>query len=85
MRGIDEHKAILDSAVANAFLDIRGDVDEGPSGRHVEPEFLAVAFHSRLLFLFIKTSVLRMRILEGCGQSIISVVVRRSQVRVVIG
>jgi hypothetical protein len=45
MLGINEYQAILNSAVVNTLLHIRGDVDEGPSGGHVEPEFFAEAFH----------------------------------------
>jgi len=45
MLGIDQHQALGNAALIDAFLHIRGDVDEGPTGGHVEPEFFAVAFH----------------------------------------
>ena len=45
MLGIDQHQAFRNAALVDALLDIRRDVDEGPSGGDIEPEFFAVAFH----------------------------------------
>ena len=45
MSGINEHEAIFDPAFVDALLNIGGDVDEGASGGHVEPEFFSITFH----------------------------------------
>ena len=45
MLGIYEYETFRDPAFIDALLDIRGDIDEGPSGGDVEPQFFAVAFH----------------------------------------
>lgn len=63
MLGINEHETLRNATFVDALLHVRRDLDKGPSGGDVEPEFLAVAFHSRLLWLIIKTGILRIRIL----------------------
>jgi hypothetical protein len=45
VHGVDECEAILDAALVDSSLHVAGDVDEGASGGHFEPEFFAVAFH----------------------------------------
>ena len=42
---VHEAQTLFDRALAQALLDLRGDVDEAAAGRHLEPEFFAVGFH----------------------------------------
>jgi len=46
--GVDKHKPFPDSALVQTFFDLAGDIDKGPAGRHLKPEFLAIAFHAFL-------------------------------------
>jgi hypothetical protein len=60
MLGIDEYEAIGNATRIDAFLDIGGDVDESPAGRHVEPQLLAVVFHFAISLVgicFTQTSI----------------------------
>jgi hypothetical protein len=45
MHGVDQHEAFLDAAFLQAFIHLRGDVDEGSAARHLKPELFAIAFH----------------------------------------
>ena len=45
MLGIDQHQTFGNATLVDALLDVRGDVDEGPPGGDIEPEFFAVVFH----------------------------------------
>ena len=45
LRRIHECHALADAALAEALLHLGRDVDEGPAGGHVEPEFFAEGFH----------------------------------------
>jgi hypothetical protein len=45
MPGIDEHQPFLCATFINATLDVASDVDEGPAGWYLEPEFFSVTFH----------------------------------------
>lgn len=44
---IDEAEAFLDSALGQAFVNLRGDVQESPAGRDLKPELFTVGFHHR--------------------------------------
>jgi hypothetical protein len=48
MHGVNEHNALFDAAFPQAFLHLRGDVNERPAGGHLKPKFFAVAFHAYL-------------------------------------
>jgi hypothetical protein len=50
---VTEYKSIFDTALPETILNLRSNVDEGSSGRHLEPEFFSVAFH----FFFFPQSV----------------------------
>ena len=45
MHGIDKDKPFLDSTILQALVDLRCDIDEGPSGGNMEEQFFAKAFH----------------------------------------
>jgi hypothetical protein len=49
--GIDQHETFSDTAVPDAILDLRGDIDQYAPRGHTEPQFLAVTFHNRLHFV----------------------------------
>jgi hypothetical protein len=46
MHGIYEAQALGYAAFAKALLDLGRDVDEGPAGRDVEPEFFTEGSHT---------------------------------------
>ena len=50
VHGVDERQPFADAALKQARFNIGSDVDEGPPGGHLEPEFLAIAFHVFLHF-----------------------------------
>ena len=49
VHGVDEDEPLADAALAEAGLDLGGDVDEAAPGGDVEPELLAEAFHGGLI------------------------------------
>ena len=42
---VDQAQSFADATLAQAFVDLGGDVDEGAARGDVEPEFLTIAFH----------------------------------------
>src|SRR3972149_712401 len=46
MHGIDQAEAFLDTAFAQALLDLGGYVDQFPALRKFEPQLLAIGFHA---------------------------------------
>ena len=47
--GIDEAESLLYPARLEAFLNLRGNIDETPAGRQIKPEFFTAGFHEILL------------------------------------
>jgi len=45
VHGIHQAEALANAAFCEAFPDLRGDVQESPAGRDLEPEFFAEGFH----------------------------------------
>jgi len=48
MLGIHKYEAFRNAAFINTLLDIGSDVDKGPPGGDIEPDFFAVGFHGNL-------------------------------------
>jgi hypothetical protein len=60
MLGIDQQQSFAYATFRQAALNVGGDVDKGPSGGYVEPEFFAVTFHSTISLIgicFTETSI----------------------------
>jgi hypothetical protein len=45
VHGVDQNQAFAHAALPQAFLHLRGDIDQPAPGGDVEPEFFAVGFH----------------------------------------
>ncbi len=45
LRSITEQQAFPDTGLAQTFLHLRRNIDKGPAGGHLKPEFLMIIFH----------------------------------------
>src|SRR5687767_1158887 len=45
---VHQHKPLNDSTLSQACLHLRSDIDERPSPRHIEPQFLTITLHPQL-------------------------------------